>query len=104
MQSLLAMIIMYVIVIENFNTNYCYISINNAKYDLKWAINDLDERYLQSQTINLFYQTYKTGLYELEKDDEIESANSKLHFQLEEIMKIADDPQEITYNELIALF
>ena len=104
MSSLLAMIIMYVIVIENFNTNYCYISIDNANYDLKWAINDLDERYLQSQAINLFYQTYKTGLYELEKDDEIESANSKLHFQLEEIMKIADDTQEITYNELIALF
>ena len=104
MPSLLAMIIMYVIVIENFNTNYCYISINNAKYDLKWSINDLDERYLQSQTINLFYQTYKTGLYELEKDDEIESANSKLNFELEEIMKIADDPQKITYNELIALF
>ena len=104
MPSLLAMIIMYVIVIENFNTNYCYISINNAKYDLKWAINDLDERYLQSQTINLFFQTYKTGLYELEKDDEIESANSKLNFELEEIMKIADDPQKITYNELIALF
>ena len=86
-----------------FDTDCCLKNISNAIYSLKSAVHDFDERYLQTQAILSFYKWYKTGMYELEKEDEITQANIDLHLRMEKLMKLSVDSTKMSFSTVFQL-